>query len=265
MNKEELFDVLNEIDGEYISEAGKEILKKHTKKWIAWTAAAACFCLVIGAGIGIGMKNHDRTGIHVETGDDTEAKGDAGTGKKDLGVLPLTVSAAELGKEDLLFGATMPAIIYADEKSVIMYDYIGIWVYSLEKRELTGFCDFRPINMTQIQGEPCVFVEAASDGAYVKFFMSDESIKYIYDVGKNSYEQVDNYDEYPEETYRMENVTDEKSLSVCSETDKLGESRYIAYRLDIEDNNAPARYGDIVLIIEDQGEVEEYRVFGEQD
>lgn len=66
----------------------------------------------------------------------------------------------------------MPTIIYADENSVIMYDYIGIWVYDLKKEELTGFCDFRPINMTQIQGHPCVFVEATEDGKYVKFYVS---------------------------------------------------------------------------------------------
>lgn len=259
MNKEEFFDVLNEIDDEYISEARINVPKRHTKKWIVWIAVAACFCVIIGRGIGIGTGSDDGTEIDIGT------EVDIATEKKDLGVSPLTVSATELAKEELPLGATMPVIIYADEASVIMYDYIGIWVYSLEKKELIGFCDFRPINMTQIQGYPCVFVEATSDGKYVKFFMSDESIKYIYDVKKNSYEQVNDYDKYPEEINKMENVTDEKSLSAHSETDRLGESWYIAYRLDMEDKgeNEPARYGDIVLIIENQGKVEEYRVFSE--
>ena len=95
--------------------------------------------------------------------------------------ISLQAQAEEIGKENLHFGATMPQIINVTDEKVIMYDYIGIWVYDMEKQELVGFCDFRPINMTQIQGSPCVFVQATSDGKFVKFYMSDETVNSLYD------------------------------------------------------------------------------------
>lgn len=43
------------------------------------------------------------------------------------------VIASEVGKEYMQLGATMPQILYCNDKKIIMYDYIGIWVYDFSK------------------------------------------------------------------------------------------------------------------------------------
>ena len=106
----------------------------------------------------------------------------------------ISVEAAELSQAELQLGATAPSFLYADQNRIILYDYIGIWVYDRQARGVIGFCDFRPLNMTQIQGEPCVFAEATEDGQYVKFYWSDGSGCYLYSVKDDRYEKVKSYD-----------------------------------------------------------------------
>lgn len=169
MNAEKIFDVMENIDEQYIIEAHQKNVIKNKKKTIRKIVVfAACFSLIISitAVVGIGIKRNSTC----------------------------TVSAAEIGKEEVQLEATMPSIIYYDQDKVIMYDYIGIWVYNLKKEKLVGFCDFRPIDMTQIQGYPCVFVEASSDGRYVRFYKSDDSVKFLYNVEKDTYKEVKSYD-----------------------------------------------------------------------
>lgn len=174
---------------------------------------------------------------------------------------PLSVSAAELGKTEIQFDATMPSFLYADADRVVMYDYVGIWEYDLHKKRLSGFCDFRPIGMTQIQGYPCVAVEMSADGNEVRFYMSDGTKKYLYDVSRNECFEVEDYGGGEDDCFQMKDVTAEKSLSEYSGTYQMEDGRYISYVLDGEYEDGVPKYGDIRLVIEGAGEREEYVVF----
>ena len=168
----------------------------------------------------------------------------------------------EIGKEEVQLEATMPSIIYYDQDKVIMYDYIGIWVYNLKKEKLVGFCDFRPIDMTQIQGYPCVFVEASSDGRYVRFYKSDDSVKFLYNVEKDTYKEVKSYDKKLKWTFSLKDVTTQYSISDYSETYEVAKKEYLSYSLDISpDSNEAVRYKDLVIVVEKNGQKTEYKPF----
>ena len=97
----------------------------------------------------------------------------------------------------------------------------------MKNKELVGFCDFRSINMTQVQGDPCVFVESTPDGEYVRFYMSDGSIKYLYDVKSNSYKEVKEYDANMTFTLCM-NHSESKQISNFAETYILEDGTFIS-------------------------------------
>lgn len=236
MNNEEMFEFLADIEEAYVAEAKRNNSAK-SSIW-RYLSVAAALVLVIG---GIAVAQLLFHG------------GNAGLSMKAI--------AAEIGKEYIQFGATMPHFVSVNGDQVIMYDYVGIWVYDLKQEELVGFCDFRPIDMTQVQGYPCVFVEATADGKYVKFYLSDGSVHYLYDVGKNSYEKVDRYDEnllisYPK---RAENI----QLSSFAETYEMTDGGYISYVLDPGEGQEQLCYGDLIIVVEKNGVRKEYRPFEE--
>ncbi len=233
MKEEMLFEIMGNIDERYIHEAHKKDNKNSVRQILVF---AACFSIIIGTAFFVGL--------HVKRNNFS------------------SVSAAEIGKEEMPLEATMPSFIYYDSDKVIMYDYIGIWVYNLKKEQLVGFCDFRPIEMTQIQGYPCVFVEASSDGKYVRFYKSDDSIKYLYNVEDDSYEEVETYNDKLEWTVNLRNVTEKHSLSEYSETYEVAKNEYVTYVLDFNsDSNEPVKYKDLVIIIEKDGIKTEYKPF----
>ena len=67
MKKEELYEVIGDVDENYVSEA-HAISKKNRSVLIKWLAAAACLCLVVGAAIriGIGFTPSQMTDIYRE-------------------------------------------------------------------------------------------------------------------------------------------------------------------------------------------------------
>lgn len=247
MKKEELFEALGDLDIELIEEASQVKQKQHyfsVRKGLV-IVACICFTLLIGVAF-LGLP---------------------GDSSKDYQVI-----AAELGAAEMPFGATSPQIVYADEEKVIMYDYIGIWVFDLNEQALVGYCDFRPINMTQIQGSPCVFVQASRDGSKVRFYMNDGSVNYLYDVEKDSYKKVDNYDEgdfFDYYSYKKYDVTDSKGLSIYSDTYTMVNTEddcYVSYTLDNVDGEHPyeiygLHYSDVKLLVERQGKITEYYIF----
>lgn len=232
MKKEALYEAMENIDEKFIDEAENYSAKRKKASWRRYASIAACFLLVV-CGIIFGNR-----------------------------LLTSDIQAAEIGKEYMHFGATMPKIINVHDDKVIMYDYIGLWVYDIKNQELVGFCDFRPINMTQTQGNPCVFVEATSEGDYVRFYMNDESIKYLYDVKKNTYKEVQEYDSDINFTFCL-NLSEDKQLSDYSETYILEDGTYISYSLDIKDETREPRYGDLLIVTEKDGKSSIYRPFFE--
>lgn len=245
MIKEEIFEALADIDTEFIEEASQIQRKSHGLSIKKGLLIVATICLVIIIGTQIQRK--------------------MGVDSKDYRAI-----AADLGTAEMSFGATSPRIIYADAQKVIMYDYIGIWVYDLKKEALTGYCDFRPIDMTQVQGYPCVFVQASKDGSKVRFYMNDGSANYLYDVKKDNYEKVDGYDddfiEY--HSYVKYNSADPEGLSTYSDTFEMinAENCYVSYTLDnVDEEQSYEVYGlhyrDVKLLVEREGEISEYHIF----
>ena len=54
MKKEDLFDILGEIDEQKVAIAGVDnTCKKHNRTWIKWGVTVACLCCVISFGIWI--------------------------------------------------------------------------------------------------------------------------------------------------------------------------------------------------------------------
>ena len=247
MNRNITEQIVSGIRTEYVEEAirsmdrenGNQEKKKNRIRRLRTMAACIALVCVVGAGVML---------LHARQGENAVRQ-------------PLSVSAAELGEAEMPFGATMPSIIYAKGNLVIMYDYIGIWTYDLQAQKLTGFCDFRPIDMTQIQGDPCVFVEATKDGRYVKFYMNDDSVKYLYDVEKNEYKKVDAYHEKMAELSRLTDVTDEHRLTDYAETYVMDDGRYISYDLDFSGSGEVLKYRALQLVVEQDGETMRYPVF----
>lgn len=70
MKKEELFDVLGEVDEQKVADASKNFPKKKQlqKTWLKWSALAACFCIVIVSVIGILTKKQPLI-VTLEKGD----------------------------------------------------------------------------------------------------------------------------------------------------------------------------------------------------
>lgn len=238
MKGDRLFEVIGDIDEQYIAEARQEIHnKKRGRKAIA--ILAACLGLLVSVLLYLKI-----------------------SGNK-LFDTSLTALAEEVGKEEIHIGATMPSIIYVDNAKVIMYDYVGIWVYDYEKERLAGFCDFRPINMTRIQGYPCVLVEATDDGKYVKFCMSDGSENYIYDVEKDTCKKVTDYNSYSTHNYELQDITEEHSLSEYSPTYRVSDEINVSYFLALSNkkNGDAICYGDIVIIVEKEDGIHKYRPF----
>lgn len=234
MTNVEIFEILSDIDDRYIIEARRGKKHMNVKKIISM---AACMALIITA--------FSISSLWVQ---------------KDNMTTSLQVVAAEIGKESIQFGATMPKIINVTNGNVIMYDYVGIWVYDINQEELVGFCDFRPINMTGIQGDPCVFVDATEDGKYVRFYMSDGSANFLYDVEKNKYKKVNDYDDIFNKVATMI-VSDSMQISGYSQTYELNDGSYISYILDTGDGIDELRYGDLVIVIDKDGVRKEYRPF----
>lgn len=105
--------------------------------------------------------------------------------------------------------------------------------------------------MTQIQGYPCVFVEASSDGRYVRFYKSDDSVKFLYNVEKDTYKEVKSYDKKLKWTFSLKDVTTQYSISDYSETYEVAKKEYLSYSLDISpDSNEAVRYKDLVIVVE---------------
>ena len=71
MKKEELFNIIGEVDEQKVAEANKNVTKKNQpqKTWLKWGAFAACICIVIVSVIGISTKRQPLI-VTLENGDE---------------------------------------------------------------------------------------------------------------------------------------------------------------------------------------------------
>jgi len=166
--------------------------------------------------------------------------------------LPLTVSAAELGQEEYVFGVALPEIVYADSAKAILYDFRGIYVYSFSEKKLVGYSDFRTTGMTLIQGSNPTRVSVSENGQIVKFYNDDN--KFIYYVDKNETVKVEDYEEIESIfkeyciNYLSGNDINMMEGSEITYVDRDGE--YIAVMLDYNnvDESGVLKYKNLYIV-----------------
>ena len=242
MSEALLIDVMGQIDDKYIDEAETGY---HSTYKMGYTAAVIAACLVLVAG---GMFLYQKMG---ETG---------------IRRNELSVSAAELGMEEYLFGITLPEIVYADSEIAIVYDYRGIYVYSFLEEELVGFADFRPVDMTCINGEYATIVEASNDGRYVRAYsmpaIDHPQRSFLYDVAKNEFTEVTAYDDAEFKRYVPDDVTSKESVTDYGLTYRLEDDTLIGVALEVkEDPDYLYRYKDLHIIRQKDNDVKKYYIF----
>ncbi len=235
--------LLTNIQDNYIEEADKYAKKKNTTPTLLIKAACAALVLGLIGSLYVGIQNSFKTDV-----------------------LLLTVSAKELGMEEYTFGVSLPEIVYSDEEKVIIYDFRGIYIYSYKSQELIGFSDFRPINMTLIQGSNPTCVEVSGDGKYVKFY--NENFKYLYDVTLNKTEQVEFYADIDKgfNSYNIEALPfgDSNSLTKDQITYIGTDNALVAVDLDYDfnaENSDVLRYKNLIILKQTGNDIIEYRLF----
>ena len=88
--------------------------------------------------------------------------------------------------------------------------------------------------MIQIQGYSNITVEISADGNEIRFYMSDGTKKYLYDVSRNECFVVEDYVTSRDDCFQIKDVSTEKSLSDYGKTYQMEDGRYISYVLDGE-------------------------------
>ena len=231
---------LSDLNDEFIDEAETVRFADHAWKKTLFRAASIILVFGIAAALFMGIN---------------------WTGSK---VNPLSVSAKELGMEEYTFGVALPNVIYGDDNIIIMYDFRGIFVYDLSLEKLTGFSDFRAVDMTAIQGDDPTFVEASEDGDYVMFYNKKE--KYIYDVKLNKTSRMEDYLKIDTTfvPYSAEIIApdDSNSLSNYNVTylEKDDALVFLSLEHDYVNEGKVVRYKDLRLIKEKDGTRREYLI-----
>lgn len=245
MKVPELAKALNELEDDLILAAEEYKPAQHKRKpfrWTKWKTAAAC---LVVAGLVLGAVAAGQPSAPLSQ--------------------PLTVSAAQLGQEEYLFGVSLPEIVYADSEMAILYDFRGIYVYNFHEKRLVGYSDFRTRDMTLIQGSNPTCVSVSEDGQLVKFY-NDEK-KFIYYPKKNETVPVKDYEEieagFTEYRIRSLPYGDENGIEGCEITCIDRENAAVAVLLDYDhvDESGELKYKNLHIVRVADSERIEYAVF----
>lgn len=159
MKKEELFNIIGEVDEQKVAEANKNVTKKNQpqKTWLKWGAFAACICIVIASVIGISTKREPLI-VTLENGDkiNFSTKGD----------FALSNIAIEIGDNRNLSESEASAIFGESniEASVVFEEGTNEFIM------LGGTIDGFKIEVHRKDIPSCVVIEG------------EESISYINDI-----------------------------------------------------------------------------------
>jgi len=186
-----------------------------------------------------------------------------GTGTK-TPRLTLSVSAQELGLEDYVMIGNVPIVIYADQSLEVLYDYRGIYVFSFDESALVGFCDFRDIHMTQLEGDNPTIVEINEQGTLIRIYNNTDT--YLYDVTENARTAVQANDSSAEfECYEIESIYpgagSDDSLLEASQPTYFGKDDSItSVVLDFSDEET-VKYEDLYILKKEGNEIVKYKLF----
>lgn len=117
------------------------------------------------------------------------------------------------------FGADMPRLGFANEKTVIIYDDNGIYIFNLLSGKLEGYFDFKQNGLGGLQGSNATFVYVSSDGNNI-YIDSVDKKKFIYNVIEQSYEKevfaLDTIDLWEEEKGSQKQIKTKKYISISN-------------------------------------------------
>lgn len=179
------------------------------------------------------------------------------------------------------FGSDMPRLCYADSQMAILYDDHGIVVYNLKDRKITGYASFEGIDPAPgFQGDNAMSVRVSQNGKFVYMFSEgypadgkyvhtlDEwrEEKYLYDVSKDVFKQVDSYDEQfeqsvPEPELYEGDIDETSRVYSMGQIFKYEESNYCYMALKQSENEEKINYSNLRLVVNENGVLEEYAIF----
>ncbi len=179
------------------------------------------------------------------------------------------------------FDSVMPRLCYADSQIAILYDHHGIVVYNLKERKITGYASFEEIDPAPVlQGDDPTFVQVSRDGKFVYVFSEgypadgkyvhtlDEwrEEKYLYDVSKDVFKQVDSYDEQFEQSVSEPEIY-EGDIDKTSRAYSMGqifkyeENGYCYMALKHSENEEKINYSNLRLVVNGNGVLVEYAIY----
>ncbi len=179
------------------------------------------------------------------------------------------------------FDSVMPRLCYADSQMAILYDHHGIVVYNLKERKITGYASFEVIDPAPLlQGDNAMSVQVSQDGKFVYAFFEgyladgkyvhtlDEwrEEKYLYDVSKDVFKQVDGYDgrfeqSVPEPELYEGDIDETSRAYSMGQIFKYEESDYCYMALKRSENEEKINYSNLRLVVNENGVLEEYAIF----
>lgn len=177
------------------------------------------------------------------------------------------------------FDAVNPGLCYADAETAIIYDSRGIVVYNIKNEKICGYASFEEIGPIDLQGSNPTFVKASGDGKYVYVFSGQETDdgkyvdasteqgkKYLFDVSRDTFEQVDDYDFEFESSVSKPKIF-EGSVAQKDEVYSIGEifeyadDGYCYLGIEPSEKAEDIDYSNLRLVVSENGVQKEYAVF----
>ncbi len=167
------------------------------------------------------------------------------------------------------FDAVMPKLCYADPHMAILYDQHGIVVFDLGEQKITGFASFEGIDLS-LQGSDPTFVRVSQEGKYVYVFSGEnaDGEKYLYDVSKDVFGQVDRYDDQFEQSVIepkiYEGAIDQAGEAIgMRKIFQYEEKGYCYLTVEQSENAEKVNYSNLRLVVNENGasESKEYVIF----
>lgn len=117
-----------------------------------------------------------------------------------MGEIAITAPLVTVG-EDGGWGADFVELVYATPNCVVAYGHMGLFVYSVDKKKLTGAVNVKAIGCDYTQGDMYTDVFVADQGGKVYLHTNKKDYMFVYDIFNDTLEKkefVDGGDGRPE-------------------------------------------------------------------
>lgn len=163
----------------------------------------------------------------------------------------------EKSNED--FDATMPRIGYANDKMLILYDSVGVYLFDLKSSRLADYIDFEENNLGPLQGEKATSIYVSEWGNDI--FLSYDRTNLVYNVSEKKFENsisaIDSFVKWEPESSEEYSITKENYYSISDIfIGEHGENCFLAI-----DRNLNADYGALIYVISSEQSDKIYTLF----